>query len=258
METIKIRKTRSDKGIKRMKVIPIATVEPEQTVPKVVTLIENPYRNKLQEGRSYGIGFAFCKRDGCKFTGVGPISPCKDYLNDQIYSERTGKPFRAYGYDSKKTDCFEVDYGFIAMGICPYKYGERYTDKYKETKYLEDNYKVIGNMMAQMDNDMTLANQTQIHKCDINGRYIVSVPAFWCEFPYRISLYTLIIRIAIESEYGVGKVEDMLEKCTTGDSTYAYGARKKLLAMFAGTRPVFDFNSFNHSYGISAFAFPST
>ena len=74
----------------------------------MLKIIDKQNRGKLNEGRNYQMGFAFCKKVSNKvLETIQPISPCKDYLNDVVYSERTGKNVSAYGLNTSKLGLFD-------------------------------------------------------------------------------------------------------------------------------------------------------
>ena len=70
-------------------------------------LIDKQNRRTLGEGRNYGMGMACLKKDGDNFETVCPITACKDFISDVIYSELTGKPYYAYGLSTSKKDIFD-------------------------------------------------------------------------------------------------------------------------------------------------------
>src|SRR5665647_1670734 len=102
-------------------------------------LIDKGGRSVLNEGRSVGLGYGFCKREGDTFTTAMPITACKDYLNDQVYSEVTGIPARNYGFSSVRQDIFADGWGYLAMSVLPRK-GSGNPPEAKHVKLLEDNY----------------------------------------------------------------------------------------------------------------------
>src|SRR5687768_15710647 len=84
-----------------------------------LTLVDKQDRSVLCEGRNYGIGFAFCKRTGDVLETVQPVSPCKDYLNDVVYSEHSGQPFSAWGLRTSKKNIFYADEGaYVLFQVC--------------------------------------------------------------------------------------------------------------------------------------------
>ena len=73
-----------------------------------MTITEKHDRNVLIEGRSSGMGFAMLKKDKTNYETVNPLSPCKDYLNEVVFTENTGYPTKAHGLDYKeKLDIFK-------------------------------------------------------------------------------------------------------------------------------------------------------
>lgn len=245
-----IRKTRSDKGKPR---------KPKDG-PDSFKLVDNCYRGPLGEGRSYGVGFAFCKREGTTFTTVGPLSPCKDYLNDQLYSERTGNDYRRYGYRATKQSIFTDGFGYVAFSIMTEKCGAIYATMQKEKDYLAESHGKVAAFVNAFESALKipLLSHTAITKVGEN-LYVAAIPDFWCLYTYLISFWTLLVRIAIESYYAEGDPVQALRDCSTGDSMLARCAIKKFDTMVTGVIPKQDFTMEQdwHNQGVSGFDFPS-
>lgn len=80
-------------------------------------LIDEHSRSNLSEGRNWGLGFAFCKKEGDNYRTVMPISPCKDFLNDVVFSEHTGENFYIHGLSTSKQGIFDNGVAYVVMGI---------------------------------------------------------------------------------------------------------------------------------------------
>jgi len=154
-------------------------------------------RKSLNEGRSSGIGFGFVKKTSRSFELVQAISPCKDYLNDVVYSEVTGKDIYAYGFSYKKCNIFS-DVNYIAFAIC--KSGAIAEFEYPNYK------KDIERLMSNLDNLQLFLNlfedllnipiKTKLTKCD-NDIILAEISNDWCKYPYLISLWSLLVRVGV-------------------------------------------------------------
>lgn len=232
----------------------VVVEEKKPEVKELPLLVENPNRIALTEGRNYGVAFAFTKRDGNKYHGLWPLSCCKDYPNDTCYTEATGREYSAYGYHAKPTKCFEDGVGHMAIGILRYFPGDAnssaHTNYRAEIDHLAKHHKNIEAFMVQLDKLLKLDQQTVITPFSNENRYLVEMPKFYTEMPYRCSMYLLFLRVAIESLYKEGDARDAIAKCKTGDSIMACDALNKFNKMVEGKCPVQDWTRFNHARGI--------
>lgn len=216
-------------------------------------------RKVLNEGRLEGLAFAFCKREGNTFTGVGPQSSCKDYLNEQLYSEVTGKPMEAYGYKSHKCGLFEgAAAGYIVLSVVGTKNGGTYPQLSAHKDNLEKNHKDCESYMEHFENLLGVGGKTELLKVADNV-FIACVPLWWCRFTYLISLYSLLLRYAIEGGYSKDKGDPrkFAEGCKNGDCMMMAPALAKFDKMVKGKFPVIDWNDYQmwHSYGIHSVSF---
>jgi hypothetical protein len=234
--------------------MPTTKQKPAQAKPH---LIDTCPRSPLVEGRNYGIAYAFCKKDGTAFKTVGPLSPCKDYLNDQVYSEMTGEPFGAYGYHATKQGLLAAPRAYMVMGVLNYKSGGKYPTQEKDTKFLAEHLPNIQKFMEWFDGRLSLTPST-MYTIEPN-RAMVEMDLWWAKATFRISLYTLMIRIALECQYdGQKDVREFIMKCNTKDAYYATQAMEKFDRFVAGDSPEQDFSTdtFWHDEGISTWQFP--
>lgn len=163
--------------------------------PSEYTIINNQNRGVLSEGRNYQMAFAFCKKkDEKTFETIQPISPCKDYLNDVVFSEATGENISAYGLKTKRNHIFDEDYGYMVISIEPNMNGGDYGKLQKDRDNLNENYKLLEEFMQEFDKLFMDTNLTRIEKANDNY-FIVYVPRIWVEQTYTISLYSLLLRI---------------------------------------------------------------
>lgn len=152
----------------------------------------DPTRSNLREGRTSGIGFALLKKQGDDFfKGVQPISPCKDYLNDVVWSERTGKNITVYGLSASKKDIFD-DHAHIAVAVC--KCGS-YTHAAfeEEQRLLHENLGRVEKLINSIESMLKIASFTKLEKVQDNLVY-AKVPLQWTESTWAISLWAFMFR----------------------------------------------------------------
>lgn len=160
-------------------------------------LINKKPRSVLNEGRRQGLGAGFAKCKGDTLTMVGPISACKDYLSDQIYSEHTGKPYSACGYNAVKSNCFDT-HAYQVISVL--KYGTHNPQVYegyeKDVADLAANWQNMQKFLNHFEELLKVEGRTVIEKIDDN-LYSVVIPLFWVQTTYLVSLHGLFLRVAI-------------------------------------------------------------
>ncbi len=157
-------------------------------------LIDNTNRGILIEGRSYQMGFGFAKRiDEASYEMVTPISACKDYLNDVVWSEATDKPIAIYGLSYKKQNIYDKDYAYLVISILNSKSGPKYKEYDEDVKRLKENYKRLESFINFFEETFTEGTFTEITEIADN-KYLVKVPLFFTKGTYLISLYSLLLR----------------------------------------------------------------
>lgn len=159
-------------------------------------------RKKYNEGRQHQMGFMFCKKIAENvFETVAPMSCCKDYLNDYVYAEASGKGMKVFGANAQPTGLFK-DEVYLAFKILP-KFGHTInSDEHKRIypTYLEDiknlakTYINIEKLLNCVEELLKLEDRTVIYKAARNN-YVAYVPKFWVQYTYLISLYSLLIRM---------------------------------------------------------------
>lgn len=178
-----------------------------------IKIIDKQNREVLNEGRNCGLGFAFLKKvDPTTFETVMPISPCKDYLNDVLYTEYTGKGCSACGLNyPKKLDIEDNGKFYMIMKVADFqnkiKLSYNKTDNgyfmsdienYKvDIENLNNNNKIMQNLINQVELDFKkvfpINYFTEITACEDNI-FLISFDKFWCNTGYLISLFTLYLR----------------------------------------------------------------
>ncbi len=174
-------------------------------------IVDNQNRKVLNEGRSEGVGFAFAKLKDDTFETVMPISPCKDYLNDVVYVENTGKEIgMVYGFDYKVTNCINKnDYSYLIAKVMGNKYSEREHVFQKEEKALIKNHENIKLLLNYFEDLLEIKDKSKVEVID--NMLVLYVSEWWCEEPWRISFYTLMMRNALNYD---GK-EDVIKFLTS-------------------------------------------
>lgn len=159
-----------------------------------IKFIDDQDRTELNEGRDYGMGFGFCiKKDENEFHTVMPISPCKDYVNDVIFIEKTRILLpRIHGFKYEPTGCIGDKYTYVAGKVTPLLRTSKQPKSVEiDKKALIANYKNIEKGLNEFD-DIAKVNKTKIEL--IEDTIILKVDSWWCEQPWRLSYYLLIAR----------------------------------------------------------------
>lgn len=161
----------------------------------MVVVLDKQNRSKLLEGRDYQMGFGFLRKTGVRlFETIQPISPCKDYLNDVVFSEATGKPVTAYGLKTGKINLFENEkYAYLGIKILPHKGGGVYPQMEEHIQNLNQNYKNLKKFLNYFDKALSL-KLSQIYQANDNI-FVIKFDKAWASYTYSISLYSLLCRL---------------------------------------------------------------
>lgn len=222
-----------------------------------LTYVSNHPRSVLTEGRNYGLGFGFAKKEGNVLTSVMPISPCKDYLNDVVYTEKTGNPYSAFGLKTTKTGCFEDGNAYLVMSVCLMgaRISATYSTYEKDKESLAQNVGYMQEAINWFEEKFGVNGRTKIEKIEDN-LYVAIAPLFWTEATYLISLYSLILRCAMEKSSGPA-MEVLTNNAPSGDYGSAKAAVPNVEQMLGGKIPKQDMsvNFGVHNCGIVNFKF---
>lgn len=218
-------------------------------------------RLTLTEGRTRGLGFAFAQlKNGDELHAVHPISCCKDYLSDIIYSERTGRPYTIYGLTTAKLGLFEVMPGYLVMRInqsmrstCSsgWKVIEDYVGMDKDIAALEANHPNMQLMVNWLEEKLGLTERTKIEKIGPN-LFVCHLPNFWTEYCYRISLLSFLVRVSMAWD-GKGEALEFIRTIKGEDAYFVGRVLPNIQALIKGTKVVQDMTrtGFNpHDSGI--------
>jgi hypothetical protein len=176
-------------------------------VSSKIIINDNCDRGVLSEGRNYGMGFAFLKKTGDnKFQTIMPITACKDYLNDVVYTEHTQREVSAYGLKTSFNNLLKESHGYMVIKMLPRSDGGDYSVKNRnlavDTKQLKDNYKNIQKFINLIAPEYKIV----IRKAD-DDMFFIKLNKKWMSNNYAISLLTFLLRVSL---YWDG-VEDPLE-----------------------------------------------
>lgn len=159
-----------------------------------IKLIDKTNRGVLSEGRNYQMGFGFAKKiNDDTYEMVTPISPCKDYLNDVVWSEAIDKPISAHGLSYKKQDIYDKEYAYFVISILTNKQEKEYPTYKADIQRLDENYNRLQAFMNFFEETLTEGIFTEIERIDTN-KYLVKIPLFFIRGTYLISLYSLLLR----------------------------------------------------------------
>lgn len=181
-------------------------------------LIDKQDRGTLSEGRTKGLGTAFCKRRGATLATVCPITACKDFLNDVLWSEITGRPLTFHGLTTTKQDIFDPK-GYIVLAIL--KHGAKnpkvYPEYEKDLADLAANHAHIARLLNDLEGRFGVTERTSIERLSDN-RYLAIVPPLWLQSTHMISLCLLLMRVGMRWD-GTGESSAYL-KTYQGDDIY--------------------------------------
>jgi hypothetical protein len=215
-------------------------------------------RKKLGEGRTYGIGFALCKNLGNnKFETVLPISACKDYLNDVIFSEATGKSITAHGLSYSKKGIFEgQDFAYAVMSMLDNNHGS--SSKYQDdVKTLEANYENLNTFINFFEEKFGVETLTKFEKIGDN-LYFSPISKYWVDATYKISLWGLLLRSALNYDGTITPWEFVKSGKSTTDSYLLNSIVPKIEKLMSGFVPKIYFPEGGyqvHNCGIVGYKF---
>lgn len=166
-----------------------------------VTINEVCDRNKLCEGRSQGMAFAFLLPKGeDTYDTMFAMSPCKDFLNEPLFTENTGCESQAYGLKCEKPiGIFSDEYAYIGIQWLKDKTGSYNITKdgyEKAVEQLKNNYQNIQKFLNIIEDKLEFSLKTNIEASN-DDRFLMKVPKEWTGSTIMISLYTLLTRAAI-------------------------------------------------------------
>lgn len=153
-------------------------------------------RSILVEGRDNGMGFAFLRKlKNGTYRTVQAMSPCKDFLNEPITTERYGFGTSAHGLKYPKKLNIFTDKAYMGIKMMVTRFGNyTYSKSFENDKILlNQNYKNIQNIMNKFEEYLGLNSATNIEKAN-DDNFLLTFSSEWCQSTHAISLYTLLIR----------------------------------------------------------------
>ncbi len=182
-------------------------------------------RSKLNEGRSFGIGFTILNKIKSNYETYLPFTACRDYLNDFSYVEHTKKEIGSvYGYNHKLLNCFNrKQYFYLGVNTLNFKSDTNWTPKSKASEILISNYVNLQLFINKIEDVLNLKNKTLITVDE--DVLIFKVPAYWNKTTALISVYTLIIRCFFNVDNESVNDEDVVNmikkhKCFIDDDNF--------------------------------------
>lgn len=172
-------------------------------------------RSKLNEGRSFGIGFSILKPiTRSKFETYLPFTACRDYLNDFTYVESTKKEIgEIHGYNHELLNCFENKRIFyLGVNTLHYNTNNKWRDFEDCEKKLISNYKNLEIIINRIEQNIGIKNTVISLDEDV---LIFKAPIYWSKSTALISFYTLLIRCCFNLENTDGNIQDLIKnhKC---------------------------------------------
>lgn len=204
------------------------------------TVEEKKKRSVLSEGRNQGMGFAMLKRiDSKNYHTVNPISPCKDFLAEVIFTENTGMGTAAYGlnYTEKNNILGKRKSYLVYKNMKPSKGDEESFSVEKKTfeqysKEIKDGRKNIQDFINQFQTELG-GGYAPCRIEEVNDdQFLVSFDTRWAKSPYNISLFTLMLRVAKHYK-DKQKVLEYLDSVPNTNIDYSLlkTARKKIVTI---------------------------
>ena len=182
-------------------------------------------RSKLNEGRSFGIGFTILNKIKSNYETYLPFTACRDYLNDFSYVEHTKKEIGSvYGYNHKLLNCFNrKQYFYLGVNTLNFKSGTEWTPKGEASEILINNYVNLQLFINKIEDVLNLKNKTSITVDE--DVLIFKAPAYWNKTTALISVYTLIIRCFFNVDNESVNDEDVVNmikkhKCFIDDDNF--------------------------------------
>ncbi len=222
-------------------------------------------RSSLSEGRSRGVGHAFLRKTGpYSYEGIMPITACKDFLNDVVYTESTGKDWQAHGLFTKKTGVFEKqEFAYLETKVLKRYQGspndKRFND---ECKAIKENAVNIEVLIVMMERGLKLSGpHSYIQMVDPkeDNHYVLALNINWVKSTFMISLVTLVARCGIwwDGKGGWRKFLDSYDH-ESGDEMSLKNAMRKYDWMVKNGVPVQNMDRISpHDLGIVSYQLPT-
>lgn len=213
-------------------------------------------REKLGEGRSWGVIYSYAIRNKNKLVTPYPLTACREFLNDEWWSFHTGKKYSAYNFNARPIKgLINKGLAYVVFGIGKYNGGDKYSKYDRDYKQMAENYKNLQVFLNKLEKQIGFKKFTKIVKLKDN-RYVAVHSAGWCKSLWLVSLYTLLIRTAFFYD-GKQDVFEYLKKSnyTSEDQYMLENVVPKLKKMTEGHIPAQDMAAISspHSFGVVNF-----
>lgn len=236
-----------------------AQAKPEDSPSPALVLVDVHNRAVLNEGRNFGLAFAFCGRKGNTLYTSHPPSPCRDYLNDVVWVEANDKAYTCCGWSFTKQDLFNDGVGKMIVTVLDYHprsgVGD-YKAKAKDIAYMDKNLDKVQSFLDYFFHKIH-KKPDDVAKATIvmDNKYLFEFSTFWCKYPYLISVYSLLLRNAVYGRYDGEDPMKFLKSSDTVDVSMVKMMIPKLERIMAGELPEQKTDS-PHGRGICDMAFP--
>ena len=137
--------------------------------------IKNSKRGQYSEAFDKGFTMSLAQSDGKKMSILFPFTTCKDFLNDVIWSEKTGAEAHIYGFDWVKKGILNKSLYLVL------KDGTKLTKV--QAKNLEKNLKFFAKTFGQKQGRVGFYKNHIFTKVDKG----------WFKHPYLFAMYTLFM-----------------------------------------------------------------
>lgn len=176
-----------------------------------IIIVDNCSRAKLGEGRAVGMAFAMLKETANnKYETISPFSPCKDYLNDVIYTEHTGITMGACGLQTlPKQGILNNRYIYLGIKFLNRKESddENYTmslaytndakskiTREEHIEFYNKNLDFCNRILNDANLHLGLIGVSQLIPTKEKGQFLLSIPLQYGYSTYLISLITGLVR----------------------------------------------------------------
>lgn len=165
----------------------------------MIEIKETKDRKVLGEGRNQGMGFALLKKvEENKFETVNPISPCKDYLAEVVFTENTGLSTSGCGLQyPQKLGILEDKVSYLVFKNMKTN-GRTFSIEGKSfetySKEIKDGIKNIENFINKFQMKFRGFTKCMIEEAN-DDQFLVTFDTRWAQSTHSISLLSLLLRI---------------------------------------------------------------
>ena len=176
-----------------------------------IIIVDNCPRDPLGEGRSVGMAFAALKETNINhYETISPFSPCKDYLNDVLYTEHTGVTMGACGLKTLPKQGI-LDNSCLYLGIkflnrkgdnnkeyeMSLSYSNEANSKITRARHIEfytKNLDFCNRILTEANLELGLRFTSELVPTKEEGEFLLILPIQYAHSTYLISLITGLVR----------------------------------------------------------------